>query len=61
MENARKRKYLEGEPLTEAARPLDLRRKIELFYKVILAVDFLHQHQISGVPPDLGVLFIGLG
>jgi len=35
-----------GAPLTEAARPLDLRQKAELMHKVLLAVDFLHQNQL---------------
>lgn len=38
--------YLEGSPLTEVARPLPLRQKVELVQKVVLAVEFLHQHQI---------------
>jgi predicted Ser/Thr protein kinase len=38
--------YLEGVPLTEAARPLTLRQKAELMHKVALAVEFLHQHQM---------------
>jgi len=38
--------HLEGVPLTQAAHPLDLRQKAELLYKVMLAVDFLHQHHL---------------
>ena len=38
--------YLEGVPLTQAARPLQMRQKIELLHKVILAVEFLHQRQL---------------
>ena len=38
--------YIEGAPLMEAARALTLRQKMELMYKVVLAVDFLHQHQV---------------
>jgi len=38
--------YLEGASLTEAARALTLRQKVEMVHKVVLAVDFLHQHQI---------------
>ena len=38
--------YLEGAPLAEAARALNLRQKAELMRKVALAVDFLHQHGI---------------
>jgi predicted Ser/Thr protein kinase len=35
--------YVEGAPLTEAARPLDTRRRAELMHKVLLAVAFLHE------------------
>jgi predicted Ser/Thr protein kinase len=38
--------YLEGSPLTEVARPLPLRQKVELVQKVVLAVEFLHQHNL---------------
>ncbi|HUJ22150.1 MAG TPA: serine/threonine-protein kinase [Bryobacteraceae bacterium] len=38
--------HLEGVPLTQAAHPLDLRQKAELLHKVMLAVDFLHQHHL---------------
>jgi len=38
--------YLEGSPLTEAARALPLRQKVDLMQKVVRAVEFLHQHQI---------------
>jgi serine/threonine protein kinase len=38
--------YLEGRPLDEVALPLSLRHKVELMHKVVLAVDFLHQHQL---------------
>ncbi len=38
--------YLEGRPLDEVALPLSLRQKVELMHKVVLAVDFLHQHQL---------------
>ena len=38
--------YLEGASLTEAAQALTLRQKIELVHKVVLAVEFLHQHGI---------------
>jgi serine/threonine protein kinase len=36
--------YLEGRPLSEVAFPLPLQQKVTLMLKVILAVDFLHQH-----------------
>lgn len=38
--------YLEGASLTEAAKPLSLHQKVELMRKVVLAVDFLHEHEI---------------
>ncbi len=38
--------YLEGASLMEAAQALTLRQKVELMHKVVLAVDFLHQHQV---------------
>jgi len=38
--------YLEGTSLTEAAQALSLEQKVELTHKVVLAVEFLHQHQI---------------
>jgi serine/threonine-protein kinase len=36
--------YIHGAPLTHAARPLRLPQRMELFRKVVLAVEFLHQH-----------------
>ena len=38
--------HLDGVRLTEAARPLDFRKKAELMQKVLLAVDFLHKRGI---------------
>lgn len=38
--------YLEGSPLTEAARALPLRQKVDLMQKVVRTVEFVHQHQI---------------
>ncbi len=38
--------YVEGTSLTEAARALTLEQKVEMMHKVVLAVDFLHQHQV---------------
>lgn len=38
--------YLEGSSLTEVARPLTLRQKVDLVRKVVLAVEFLHQHHL---------------
>jgi serine/threonine protein kinase len=62
--------HLEGVPLTQAAHPLDLRQKIELIHKVIVTVDFLHQHQLIHrdlkpanilVGPDLEPKLLDLG
>lgn len=38
--------HLEGSPLTEAARVLPLRQKVDLVQKVVRTVEFVHQHQI---------------
>ena len=38
--------YIQGVPLTDAARALHLPQRMELFSKVALAVDFLHRHGI---------------
>ncbi len=38
--------YLDGVPLTEAAKALTLRQKVELMHKVVEAVEVLHQRQI---------------
>lgn len=38
--------YVDGVPLTEAAKALTLRQKAELLLKVVEAVEYLHQHQI---------------
>jgi serine/threonine protein kinase len=38
--------YLEGRPLNEVTLPLPLRQKVQLMHKVVLAVEFLHQHQL---------------
>jgi hypothetical protein len=38
--------YLEGRPLHEVALALPMRQKVELMHKVVLAVDFLHQHNL---------------
>lgn len=37
--------YIEGLPLTAAARQLDMRAKATLFRRVLLAVEFLHGHR----------------
>ena len=38
--------YVQGVPLTDAAKPLSLSQKVELMRKVALAVEVLHQHGI---------------
>ena len=38
--------YLEGRPLDEVAPQLPLRQKVELMHKVVMAVNFLHEHQL---------------
>lgn len=38
--------YVQGTPLTQAARRLNPRGRIELFRKVVAAVEFLHQNQL---------------
>ncbi len=38
--------YIEGAPLTEAARPLSVEQKAELMRKVLLAVDFQHRNEL---------------
>jgi predicted Ser/Thr protein kinase len=38
--------YVQGTPLTQAARRMNLRARIELFRKVVAAVEFLHQNQL---------------
>jgi serine/threonine protein kinase len=62
--------YVEGVPLTNAAHPLALRQKTELLHKVVLAVDFLHRHNLVHrdlkpgnilVGPDLEPKLLDLG
>ncbi|NWG14858.1 MAG: serine/threonine protein kinase [Acidobacteria bacterium] len=38
--------YVEGAPLNEAAGPLPIPQKVELFRKIVMTVHFLHQHHI---------------
>ena len=38
--------YLEGQPLDRVAHSLPLREKVQLMHKVVLAVEFLHQHSL---------------
>lgn len=51
--------YLEGRPLDEVALPLPLRQKVELMHKVVLAVDFLHQHQLLHRDLKPGNILVG--
>lgn len=62
--------YVDGVPLTAAARTLTLRSQIELFRKVVLAVEFLHQNHLLHrdlkpanilVTPDLLPRLLDLG
>jgi serine/threonine protein kinase len=51
--------YLDGVPLAAAAGPLHLPQKIELFHKVVLAVDFLHRNQIVHRDLKPGNILVG--
>jgi hypothetical protein len=62
--------YIEGTALTEVARALTLNQKVELMHKVVLAVDFFHQHQLIHrdlkpgnilVRPDLEPVLLDFG
>jgi len=51
--------YVQGASLTEAARALTLEQKVELMHKVVLAVDFLHQHQVVHRDLKPGNILVG--
>lgn len=51
--------YVEGAPLTEAARALSNEQKAELMHKVLLAVAFLHEHQIIHRDLKPGNILVG--
>lgn len=51
--------YIQGSPLTQAARALHLPQRIELFRKVVLAVDFLHEHGVVHRDLKPGNILVG--
>ena len=51
--------YLDGVPLTEAAKALSLEQKIEIMHKMALAVDFLHRHQMVHRDLKPGNILVG--
>jgi serine/threonine protein kinase len=51
--------YVQGASLTEAARALTLEQKVELMHKVLLAVDFLHQHEVVHRDLKPGNILVG--
>jgi predicted Ser/Thr protein kinase len=51
--------YVQGTSLMEAARALTLEQKVELMQKVVLSVDFLHQHQVVHRDLKPGNILVG--
>jgi serine/threonine-protein kinase len=51
--------YVEGVPLTDAARALTISQKAELMNKVVRAVDFLHRNQIVHRDLKPGNILVG--
>jgi serine/threonine-protein kinase len=51
--------YLEGNSLTDAARALSLPQKLQLMHKVVMAVNFLHEHQIVHRDLKPGNILVG--
>jgi predicted Ser/Thr protein kinase len=51
--------YVHGSPLVEAARPLALEQKVELFRRIVLAVEYLHQFEIVHRDLKPGNILVG--